>query len=109
MMMRIDARVPVRFGPLSSRTPDEAVLTDGIEAAAPSAAFRLIDGHPLDCICCTPRTGAALALATLFRARAIAAGPAFRGVLAVVGPAGEAAVRDALAADTLVCGRFRIA
>jgi hypothetical protein len=106
-MLRIDARLPVRFAPLHTRRPDEAVLTDGAAAPAPSARFMPAGGaHGAGCACCVPRSGAATALATLFRERAVG-GPAFAGVLAVVGAAGEAAVRAALAADPLVSARFR--
>lgn len=108
-MMRIDARLPVRFGPLNSRQAHEAVLTDAGEAAAPSASFAGgPGGHAPDCACCTPRSAAGVALAGLFRDRALAGGVAFRGVLAVVGPDGEAAVRAALGADPVACARFRL-
>lgn len=109
-MMRIDARLPVRFGPLSSRESGEAVLTDGAAAAAPSARFAAgMGAHGAGCACCVPRSAAAVALAELFRERAVGRGAAFRGVLAVVGAEGEAAVRKALAVDGLTAGRFRLA
>ena len=110
-MMRIDARLPLRFGPLDSRRPNEAVLTDGVEAQAPMARFAVVTGpglpHGPDCACCLPRSAAATALSDLFRTRAIASGTAFQGVLAVVGEGGEAAVRSALADDPVVSARFR--
>lgn len=107
--MRIDARLPVRFGPLESRRAHEAVLSDGALAGPPFEAFTAGPaGHPMDCACCVPRSGAAMALAALFRARATGTGPAFRGVLAVVGPDGEAAVRAALTDDAMASGRFRL-
>ena len=105
-MMRIDARLPVRFGPLSSRLVNEAVLSDGVEADGPSARFSVGDGHAAGCLCCLPRSGAAVALAALFRERAV--GPAFSGVLAVVGAEGEVAVRAALAGDAVASARFRL-
>ncbi len=108
--MFIDARLPVRFAPLADRTPGEALLTDGSnEAAPPLARFSLQAGHTPDCLCCLPRSGAALALARLFRERAVGQGEPFRGVVAVVSPEGEAAIRVALATDPLVSGRFRLA
>ena len=108
-MMFVDARLPVRFGPIDGRKPDEAVLTDGDhDAAPPFARFSPEAGHAVDCLCCLPRSGAARALADLFRARAVGQGPPFRGVLAVVGPTGETAVRAALADDPVASGRFRL-
>ncbi len=98
--MFIDARLPLRFGPIEDRAPDEAVLTD--------AEIGATAGHAVDCLCCTPRSGAALALGALFRARAVGEGPPFRGVLAVVGPAAEAAIRAALADDPVASGRFKL-
>ena len=106
--MRIDARLPVRFGPLASRQPDEAVLTDAATLpAGPAQRFDAVPQHAADCACCMPRSAAALAMAALFRARVVGQGAAFRGVLAVVGPDGARAVRAALEADPLVSGRFR--
>ena len=101
----MDARLPVRFGALESRRPGEAVLSDGAEAAAPVAYFQVGAGHAPGCACCVPMTGAAAALAGLFRERAT--GPMFSGVLAVVGPEGEVAVRAALATDRVASARFR--
>jgi hypothetical protein len=108
--MLIDARLPVRFARREDRAPGEALLTDGTaQAEPPFAKFDLQAGHMPDCLCCAPRSGAALALATLFRERATGQGTPFRGVLAVVGPEGEAAVRAALAEDPLASGRFKLA
>ena len=110
--MFIDARVPLRFGAPQDRKPGEAVLTDGLDPGQPpSARFdgTTPDTHPLDCACCSPRTAAALSLATLFRDRALTPGPAFKSVLAVVSPAGETAIRDALTTDPLASARYRLA
>ncbi len=105
----IDARLPVRFGVLSERQPGEAVLSDGPDAAAPFARLgAATSGHPAECSCCLPRSGAALALAALFRERAVGRGTAFDGVLAVVGPEAEQAVRAALTDDPIVSGRYRL-
>jgi hypothetical protein len=100
-MMFIDARLPLRFGLIEDRSPDEAVLTDALIGTTP--------GHMIGCLCCAPRNGAALALAVLFRERATGQRPLFRGVLAAVGPAGEAAIRAALRDDPVASGRFRLA
>ena len=63
--------------------------------------------HEPGCMCCAGRSDAAMALAGLFRERAL--GREFSGVLAVVGDAGAADVRAALVADPFVSGRFRLA
>ena len=107
-MIWMDARLPIRFGPLDSREHGEAVLTDGPVVSMPAAAFVVQPGHVIDCTCCAPRSGAAAALAQLFHNRAIATGPAFKSVLAVMGRDGEAAVRDAVLNDPLVSARFRL-
>ena len=109
-MAWLDARLPVRFGTLDSRTAQEAVVTDGLQAAAPAAVFETADTrHAAGCACCLPRSGAAAALGRLFRERATAAGPPFRGVLAVVSPAGQAAIHAALDGDPVVSARYRLA
>ena len=109
-MMRIDARIPVRFGPVSTRKPAEAVLLDREEACSPPAERFVPDaGHQAGCVCCTGRSAAALALAGLFRQRAVSNTAPFTGVVADVGAGGAQAVRDALAQDPLVSGRFRLA
>ena len=107
--MWLDTRIPVRFGALRTRAADEAVVTDGAMGgvAAPSVVFEAAAGHVAGCACCNGRSAAALALAKLFRERAVAPGTPFRGVLAAVGPAGEAALRDALA-ESLLSGRYRV-
>lgn len=110
--MLIDARIPLRFGGLADRTVADALLTDGAVDLkdGPGARFSIgeVDHHPAGCACCRPQTAAAAALAGLFRTRAIMPGAAFASVLAVVGPAGEAAVRDALASDPVVSARYRL-
>ncbi|MGI4950731.1 MAG: hypothetical protein ACRYGM_02910 [Janthinobacterium lividum] len=117
-MVWLDARLPVRFGPLDSRTPTDAVLTDrsvdgsidDAAVAAPSARFQpAAPTHPAGCACCLPRSTAALALATLFRDRALSPATPFAAVLAVVTPQGEAAIRAALQDDPLASARYRLA
>lgn len=106
--MWIDARIPVRFGDLHTRSDAEAVLTDmrpsgpGAWGYIPAAA-----SYAVDCTCCTPRNAAAVALGALFRNRAMGTGTPFRGVLAAVGPQAEAMVRAALENDPVVVARFR--
>ena len=109
--MWIDARIPVRFGPLHNRQPDEALLTDaGAQGPGiPAIAVAAPDGHPPGCACCLPRSGMAVALGALFRLRATSPGTPFRAVLAVVGPAAEAAVRAALVEDPVVAAPVTLA
>ena len=65
--------------------------------------------HAPGCACCLPRGAAAEALTRLFLDRVRGTVPQFRAVLAAVsGAEGEAAVRDAVANDPLVSGRFRL-
>ena len=107
-MLRIDARIPLRFGDLASRTADDAVLRDAdiaSDAPGPRSADR---SHPTACPCCLPRSRAAEALAQLFRGRATGQGRWFTAVLAVLGPAAQAEVRAAVANDPLVSARFRL-
>ena len=109
--MTLDARLPIRFGPLHSRTAGEALISDTIAGAEPPAAtFTIVQtGHLNGCLCCMPRTGAALALASLFRTRATSNALLFGSVLAVVTPGGEAALRAALSNDVMAAARYRLA
>lgn len=91
--MRIDARVPVRFGPTSSLQPGEALVIVGVA------------GHDPGCACCLPRSAAGMALAALFLARATGAVPWFTGVVADV--ADRAAIEAALRTDPVAMARFR--
>ena len=104
----IDARIPVRFGPLDTRRPNEAVLTDGDAVAEPHARIERERAWHSGCACCVPRTQASAALGALFRRRALATGPAFQSVLAVLTPPGEAAVRVALETDPVALARYRL-
>jgi hypothetical protein len=111
---RDDARVPVRFGAVDTVGPDEALLVEGdgvVPVGHAVARFRLapgMSGHPVGCACCAPRGPVAETLGRLFVARARGEAAFFRAVVAVVAtPAGEAAVRAALAEDQVCAGRFR--
>lgn len=116
MIQSVDDRVPVRFASADAAARDEALLVEG-EAPMPAghavARFRLapgLIGHPVGCACCTPRGPVSEALGRLFLARARGEVAFFRSVVAVVAtPAGEAAVRAALAEDQVSAGRFRLA
>lgn len=110
--MRMDARLPVRFGVLADAREGDAVLLPAGAVPPAGRAVAVLDagpGHPGGCACCPPRNAAAQALGTLFLRRAKGEGPLFRAVLAAVGPADAAAVRAALAEDALVAGRYRLA
>jgi hypothetical protein len=105
-----DDRVAVRFGP---PTADEAVLIEGEASACdrPVARFRLLPalaGHAPGCACCVPRGPVAQALGRLFLARARGEVAWFRSVAVLATPAGEAAVRAALAHDHVSSCRFRL-
>ena len=91
--MRIDARVPVWFGPASSLQPGEALVTVRVA------------GHDPGCACCLPRSAAGMALGVLFLARATGAMPWFTGVVADV--ADRAAIEIALRTDPVAAARFR--
>ena len=111
----IDHRIPVRFGSFDEVTHYAALLIEGRAAAPagpPSARFevRAMSGHPVGCACCVPRGPVAEALSRLYLARARGEAPFFAEVLAVTASsAGRRAVADALAADMLTKGRFRLA
>jgi hypothetical protein len=111
MNQRADDRVAVHFGPAAA---DEAVLIEGDAGDAcgrPVARFRLspaLAGHAPGCACCAPRDPAAQALGRLFLARARGEVAWFRSVAVLATPAGEAAVRAALAHDHVSSCRFRL-
>ena len=108
-MLATDSRIPLRFGGLDSQAAGEALLLDAdIGAVAP----RLQAGrnaHPAGCMCCFRLSPEASALAQLFRRRATGQEAWFTGVLVVVNPNRQAAIRTALRDDPLVSGRFRLA
>ncbi len=115
MVLFVDARVPVRFGPLAEAGPDSALLIEGDCPAPhgePCEHFtlpRLFGSHPMGCTCCIPRAPVAQALSRLFLARARGEVAFFRGVTVAASPAGRAAVLAALADDPLVSAWFRVA
>lgn len=126
----VECRIPVVFG----RGTDGATAggTDGAELAwlveagvrmaegvspvatfsapeAPDAAPDAARGHAAFCACCVPRGAAAAALGRLFLARARGEVAFFSRLAVAATPAGEAAVRAALAGDPLVRARYRTA
>ncbi len=84
----------------TGQTPPAQGYVVGFSAAKP--------GHMAGCTCCTPRGPLADALTAMFRARATATAPFFKRVVVIATPAGEAAVRDALATDTLSGARYKL-
>jgi hypothetical protein len=114
--MRIDARLPLRFGTLADARDGDAILLShgapappGLPAAWLEEKVDTAAGHPAGCACCIPRNAAAQALSLLFLRRGRGEVAAFRTVLAAVGPADADLVRAALQSDPLVSGRFRLA
>ncbi len=78
-------------------------------AAAHAASFTLpVTTHFAGCGCCRPRGPVVEALTAMFRARATGAAPYFQQVVVRASPRGEAAVRDAIARDTVVRARYRL-
>lgn len=106
-MLRIDARVPLRFGAPEDARPCEAILSEGMQPGY-GATFDVTPGlHLSGCPCCVKRSGAALALADLFTRRARGA-IEFRSVLVVASEAGRMAVLEALQSDPVASARFRL-
>ncbi len=104
--MNADSRIEVVFGQRPGR--GDAVLAEERHAVPPgphAAYFAL--SHAVGCACCVGQSPAGAALATLFRARATGRAPFFRRVVVLASPAGEAAVRLALAQEALAMARYR--
>ncbi len=102
----IDARIALVFGNEADARPTDALLLEGEGEPARGRDF-FVPGaapvHPADCTCCTPRNGAAMALARLILARGRGTGVFFDRVMAVVQtPGGRAAVLTALERDPIV-------
>ena len=110
--MRIDARIPVRFGGLGDAGEGDALLLPSGVLPSPGWPAEMMLGgapdHAAGCTCCPPRNAAAQALGVLFLRRARGEVRWFRRVLAAVGPAETAMVRTALTADPLTSARFRL-
>jgi hypothetical protein len=108
MALKIDARIPVRFGVPSSEQAAFLVEQGVTTQAAPAMRFALPQtGHVPGCECCAPLGPIAAALRALFIARAKGDLPFFREIVVLASPAGEAAVRETLAADALLIAWFR--
>lgn len=110
-----DMRIPVLFGGNTAAEAMDAWLVEDSAAPPPSGyAHRFTlpapgfghASHAVGCTCCTPRGPVADALARMFRARATGTAPFFKRVLVLASPAGEAAVREALAQDVMTAARY---
>ncbi|MSP04361.1 MAG: hypothetical protein EXR05_03775 [Acetobacteraceae bacterium] len=115
MTIAPDARIAVYLVPPADARADSAWLIQGdapAPGAGPVARFQSSassPGHPAGCVCCLPRGPVAEALSRLFLARARGEVAYFRLVLALPhNAAGATAIRDALAQDSLLAGRFRL-
>jgi hypothetical protein len=102
----LDARLPLIFGPAADAGPADAVLIEGEGESGRGRDWFQPDpasAHPADCACCTPRSGAGMALARLILARGRGTGLFFNRVIVEVRtPAGRAAVLAALEHDPIV-------
>jgi len=113
MKIASDMRIPVLFGDVQAGK-DDAYLTEGNPEPVPSGYADSFTrpaaqfGHVIGCTCCTPRGPAADALSRLFRARATGSAPFFKRVIVRASPAGEAAIRAAIARDMLTAARYRL-
>jgi hypothetical protein len=104
-----DPRIPVLLG--GTPGPHDAVL---LEAGQPAPAHGHVvpfnaATHPAGCLCCAPRSGAADALARLYRARVTGAAPFFDRVIVIASQAGEQAATAALATDVVSQARYKVA
>jgi hypothetical protein len=111
MLNFTDPRIPLVFAAAATAGEGDVVLVEGeglAPAGVPVARFAPgLPGHVVGCACCAPRGAVASALHRLFLDRVRAGGAMFTRVVVVAGPAGEAAVRLALAEDAFLAGRYR--
>ncbi len=113
MKLASDMLIPVLFGDVQAEKDDVYLTEGGAEPVLSGYAesFTLPPGkfgHVKGCNCCTPRGPAADALTRLFRARATGCAPFFKRVIVRASPAGEAAIRAAIANDLLTTARYRL-
>jgi hypothetical protein len=118
MTWSVDARIPVELvephalAAALASGPPAALLVEAPPEPMPAGAVaqvawdQTVTTHAAGCACCAGRSGVALALDRLFQARARAACAWFNRVIAV---GNAAAVRQALAEDSLAAARFRLA
>jgi hypothetical protein len=106
-----DMRIPLLFG--ITPQPDDAVLVEDGQTMPHKGYTQPFSppatpSHPLGCSCCVVRGPVSDALGRLFRARATGTAPFFKRVVVSASPAGEAAVREALAGDVMAAARYRL-
>ena len=103
--MRIDARIPVVFAPITPH-PADYVLSEGTDFTPPDLVAA---PHDTSCLCCAGgRNPVASLLGGLFFARARGTVPFFRRVVVHARTdAGRTAVALALADDPVASGCFR--
>jgi hypothetical protein len=103
-------QIPVLFGGSPAAT-DAILLEDGQDPPKEGYFVRFAlakAGHFPGCFCCAPRGPAAAALGQLFRDRATGKAPYFNRLVVLASPAGEAAVREALAEDVVTRARYKL-
>jgi hypothetical protein len=106
-MTRIDARIPVFIAPATDIAAADTLWL--VENPAAEPWDKSADGHGPGCACCVSRSAVAETLGRLFRARAVGEVPFFQRLGAVpAGPAGDAALRQALASDGLASACYRL-
>ncbi len=118
MVIFVDARIPVTFAAAATAGRGDALLIEGATAAPPGvpvARFPVAGfagrgrGHLAGCACCAPRGKVAEALHRLFLARARGETGFTTRLVVSAGREGEEAVRQALAGDAFLAGRYRLA
>ncbi|NNM56798.1 hypothetical protein [Acidocella sp.] len=103
-------QIPVLCGSIPAAN-DAILLEEGHDPPKQGYIVRFAlakPGHFPGCFCCAPRGPAAAALGQLFRDRATGKAPYFKRLVVLASPAGEAAVREALAEDVLTRARYRL-
>ncbi|HQT63312.1 MAG: hypothetical protein B7Z75_00360 [Acidocella sp. 20-57-95] len=105
-----DMRIQIVIGGVPA--PDDAVLME-VGQTPPAQGYVVSfsaakPGHIAGCTCCAPRGPVAAALTAMFRARVTGAAPFFQRVVLLASKAGEAAVQETLATDTLCGARYRL-
>ncbi len=109
MTMDQESRIAVRIARAAEGGTAALIEGDGPTGGSVAHFVLPTTAHGLGCACCLPRGPAAIALGRLFLARARGEAPLFDTVVAVTRtPAGEAAVRAALADDLVTRARFRL-
>ena len=99
----LDSRLPLIFAEETTATSTDALLLEGEGTPTRGRDWFQPTAHPTGCACCTPRNGAAMALARLILARGRGTGVFFNRVIVVAcTEEGREAVRQALEDDPIV-------